>query len=534
MLDRYDLHELLRQYAAEKLAQMPEAETAALHDRHSAFYCTLLHEHNEDWHTVRQLKTLAAVTRDVDNVERALRWAIEQGEWPRLLEAIHSWRHYAHWQGHFTDAALCQAIVAKAEAQAAEATAISPECLRLWAIALAWHAGAVEPGMARQQLEQSLALLERPELAGEDTRPEKAFALYGQALVVALSDREAARRQYEQGLALYQALGDRVRIADGLVEIAILDWHIGNFNAALDRAQAALVIQQAQKDRYTQIGSLVVLGLIHHHLGHLDEAEQLHRQALSLAQQLGDKASLIGYRRHLAYTLLWQGQFAEAQQLAQDSLALCQELGLRDNGVPMHFTLACVLLHSGRYQEAWQQAADGLPLSQEFGSRNYEASLHYVLGQWAFVAGTFTEAQAAFAECAHIFRELQQNNLGIPLAGVGYVAYRLGHFPQARGHLAEALAGTLAIKAYMPLVFALPAVALLLAATGNESRALEIWTLAKRQPLVEKSKWFADVAGRALEALAASLPPEVAEVARERGRTLELWETAEALLNELG
>jgi hypothetical protein len=84
-----------------------------------------------------------------------------------------------------------------------------------------------------------------------------------------------------------------------------------------------------------------------------------------------------------------------------------------------------------------------------------------------------------------------------------------------------------------PIVFALPGVALLLAQADDVARAVEIWALARCHPFVANSRWFEDVAGRELEALAATLPLEVAEAAQARGRTLDLWQTAATLLTEL-
>ena len=74
---RYDVHELLRQFAAEKLAAAPEVE-AAVRDRHSAYYCNFLSERTDNWHTGRQLETLDAVTGEADNVQRAWLWAVDQ------------------------------------------------------------------------------------------------------------------------------------------------------------------------------------------------------------------------------------------------------------------------------------------------------------------------------------------------------------------------------------------------------------------------------------------------------------------------
>ena len=39
-------------------------------------------------------------------------------------------------------------------------------------------------------------------------------------------------------------------------------------------------------------------------------------------------------------------------------------------------------------------------------------------------------------------------------------------------------------------------------------RAVELYALASRHPLVAKSRWFADVVGEQIAAAAATLPPE--------------------------
>jgi hypothetical protein len=80
----------------------------------------------------------------------------------------------------------------------------------------------------------------------------------------------------------------------------------------------------------------------------------------------------------------------------------------------------------------------------------------------------------------------------------------------------------------------LPAVALLLADRGEVERATELYALAWTVPHVAHSRWYEDVAGRELAALAAGLPPEVREAAQARGRARDLWATAEELAAELG
>ena len=80
--------------------------------------------------------------------------------------------------------------------------------------------------------------------------------------------------------------------------------------------------------------------------------------------------------------------------------------------------------------------------------------------------------------------------------------------------------------------------ALLVASAGEvgpaqRERAVEIYALASRYPFVANSRWFYDVFGRHIDAIAANLPPEVAEAARERGRARDLQATVKELLVEL-
>jgi hypothetical protein len=51
---------------------------------------------------------------------------------------------------------------------------------------------------------------------------------------------------------------------------------------------------------------------------------------------------------------------------------------------------------------------------------------------------------------------------------------------------------------------------------------------------VAKSRWFEDVVGRQIAAVAATLPPDVVAAAQERGRARDLEATVAELLVELG
>ena len=80
----------------------------------------------------------------------------------------------------------------------------------------------------------------------------------------------------------------------------------------------------------------------------------------------------------------------------------------------------------------------------------------------------------------------------------------------------------------------LPVMDLFLAHQGERERAVELYALASRYNRVANSQWYEDVIGKHIAAVAATLPPDVVAAAQERGRTRDLWATAEELLAELG
>ena len=71
---------------------------------------------------------------------------------------------------------------------------------------------------------------------------------------------------------------------------------------------------------------------------------------------------------------------------------------------------------------------------------------------------------------------------------------------RAREHVREAPRITVEVEADFPLLRMLPVVALLLGDVGEAERAVAIYALASRYPLVANSRWFEDVVGKHLAA----------------------------------
>ncbi len=107
---------------------------------------------------------------------------------------------------------------------------------------------------------------------------------------------------------------------------------------------------------------------------------------------------------------------------------------------------------------------------------------------------------------------------------------------KAQQHLIKALEITIKFRAFHALLQVVSAISVVLVEDIDprlKQRAVELYALGETQPYVAKSQLFEDVAGRYVREATAGLPPEVVAAAQERGRALDWWETADALLEEL-
>ncbi len=86
---RYQVHELLRQFAAEKLAA-DAALASATNEAHSIYYCRLCRTLEHDFKGGAQTRAAERMQESLGNIRAAFAWAVEQAEWTRLANASFS------------------------------------------------------------------------------------------------------------------------------------------------------------------------------------------------------------------------------------------------------------------------------------------------------------------------------------------------------------------------------------------------------------------------------------------------------------
>jgi tetratricopeptide (TPR) repeat protein len=280
---------------------------------------------------------------------------------------------------------------------------------------------------------------------------------------------------------------------------------------------------------------LAMLGIVAIHQGQLEEAGRWVREGFTFLEEVGGRDQFMDGLWFLGWASLWLGRFAEACSVGEESLAFHEERRYRARAVSSRALFSHARVHLGQYGQARAQAQTGLADARETGFQGATGWLLLALGQVALVEEAFPEAQRLLQESVAAHRTGGvRHDVGVALVALGLASRGLGQLRQARQHLYEALHLATELGSCVPPMHGLPAAALLLADDGQSERAVEVYALASRYPFVANSRWYEDVAGQHIAAVAATLPPDVVAAAQERGRARDLAATVAELLDELG
>jgi tetratricopeptide (TPR) repeat protein len=310
-----------------------------------------------------------------------------------------------------------------------------------------------------------------------------------------LGDFGDAKRRFGEGLALYRALGNHSGVTNPLAHLAEIATVEGRFK----------------------------------------EAERLARESVATAREGGIRTELANALLNLGIVLEKVAEFSEARSVLQQSLALYTDLGHHNYITEAHAFLGSVEMHLGRYEQARGHLQESLALARKHGPPYCVGLNLLLLGSLGLAEGAHAQAHSLLQEGVDAYRETggHQDDKSWAQANLALATHELGDTPGAREHLCQAIEIAQKPRAVLPLLWALPVAAWLLVGEGENERAVELYALASRYPLVAQSQWFADVVGKQMLAAANTLPAGRVAILEERGRTRDLEATVAELLAEL-
>ena len=356
---RYLLHELVRQYAAEKLRDAGEHTATA--NRHLQYYLDLAEAAAPRLIGREQAAWVARMEGAHENVRAALTWALESRQVTLALRLAAALEQFWYLRGYWSEG---RAWLTRALAQSDDSI----------------------PALARAR-----ALFAAGELARYQSD-------YG-AAVALLTESEA----------LFQELGDSLGRALVLQGMAYVAQHQSDWGRARTLWEQVLPVFRAHGEDWRTGLALDGLGYVLLNQGDAERAEQLFAEGLCFYRRVGDKGAIADSLTLSATVALQRGDLARARVLCTEGILLHREIGHK-HGLAWALRLQGSITHElGDYDQAEANIAESLQVRYELQDAHGSAWSLEGLAELATVRGE-PERAARLWGAAEALREA----IGLP------------------------------------------------------------------------------------------------------------------------
>ncbi|HEY1014336.1 MAG TPA: adenylate/guanylate cyclase domain-containing protein [Herpetosiphonaceae bacterium] len=271
---RFLMLETIREYAAERLDQSPEA--AEVRGRHAGYALALAGEASGAWDTPEQAAWLARLDLEQENMRAALGWLVSASDAAAALPLALNLHNYWFARGNFSES-------------------------RRW-IEAALALGAELPPAHLAKAHVTL---------GHLTYVQGAYA--------------ASIPHTERGIALYRTLDDPKALAHALSICGMAARNVGDFAHSAALLDEALALVRATGDRPGEAQTLNDLGVQAFLQGDIERGVGLSEQSLALFRELGMAGSIGMVLNDLAEMVRFQGDYGRAAAMYEESLVFVRQ-----------------------------------------------------------------------------------------------------------------------------------------------------------------------------------------------------------------
>jgi predicted ATPase/DNA-binding SARP family transcriptional activator/Tfp pilus assembly protein PilF len=438
--DRYDMHEMLRQYATEKLQSDPQASEETQR-QHARYFAAFLERKKEHLNSAGQKQVLLEISTEIENAHQAWQHAVTRGDVPQVEQSLESlYRFYT------------------ARCRFQEGIDLFAQAIERWR-----------------------------EDSGQASVFGKVLARQG-TLYRHLGSYQQAKTALEQSLEIFERLGEQTEQVFCLINLADVIRSQGKYGEAAQLAQESLVLSRQIENPWGMARSLFLLGLVRYRTGDVDQAQALLEESLAIGRESGNTRLTMPPLNTLGDIACHRGDYAKARVVFEECLTLSRELDDRYS-VAVHLNNLGTVLHVvGRYEEAKPYYQESLGICHKIGDQNGQAIALSNLGEVAHALGAYREALVHYREALSIGRTTEdQWTTVICLNNLGETACALEDYEAAQAYLAEAVKIAAETQTLTVLLKALVNMAILLAAQDRRGRAATLLGLVRHHPASEQA-----------------------------------------------
>jgi predicted ATPase/DNA-binding SARP family transcriptional activator len=489
---RYHIHELLRQYAEEKLHQSDQNDQTR--DDHTHYYLTYLAEQTVNLKGADQFSTLKSIEIDIENIRQGWDEAVNNREFDLLNRALEAMYLFCLLQSRLEDG---KALFDKARQGLVPESGHEPHPLWL-VLEIRFYSSTESKTALHRRLKSSLALAR-----SRNDQSEAAFCLHTLATIAHYVDQNPhqAITFYKECVAIYRRLGEKYYLAQTLSKLGEAHQLIGQTELTLKCLNEAYRLQREIGDQMGESETLRALGMTSWQTGEYDAMDDHFDQAFAIQLRNNYVVGQASSNLYRGQVIFIRGNSALGRELVERGLN--QALNIVDYSTQAwcFCTLAIMDCAAGNYAEAerFVDQAEAITTDpyRQTGAGNPFLQLHI-----NFVLSILAAARADYQAAEyHLLQPLK-------------------------------LAVMTTSQPYMTLLMALSGI--LYAYGGQGEQAAELLGLALDQP-VKATGWMAQwrLLIHAKAELQDGLGPDAFEEALFRGKALALEATAKIVLKDL-
>ncbi len=358
---RYQLHELLRQYASSKL---DHAEREALARAHCHYYCDFLARRKPGLVEREQVKNSLEIEDELDNIRAAWQAAIDHKQLQAIKQAAAPYFYFCQIQSRYLEYVEVSELAVAVLAAAADWPGLAQVLVyRGWMLI---RIGRFEQAAAG--LKRSAALFEELQLTpdyGMGSHPLAPLTI----LTVIQGDYASAVALGQQ-LKLSMAGGyDKQNLGFACYGLTSAYLNLGEYETALNNAKEAVALFAEIGNHWISAYCHIELGNVHRAMGHYAEAERHYRESLRIRKDYKDPEGIAVATNHLGEIALLLHDYEAARQLYERSLAIYQELN--DQG-------GLAAAHHGLGQVAYQAGEAGLAVNHFRAALDIAGGINFI------------------------------------------------------------------------------------------------------------------------------------------------------------
>ena len=362
-LGRFDLHVLIRGYAAARLEEEPEEETL-VQEQHSRFFLSLVSEAGLELHSSHQQVALTRLSSEIANVRAAWTWAVIHEKIDLLSEAAQSLWYFFELRNYYREAE----------------------------IAFSYAADMVQRALNDQQAE----IMEAHRLMYAHALGQ--FLMYQAYFVMRLGQTNEADKLCQASISLLRSVKDPEALAHALTYYAVLNWTIGKLDLAWRLIQESLPLSKKHGSPWQIALFTGITGNVAYERGEYDHSYRLLLEALERSQTIGDPR-LIGFiSAYLGRTALKLERTPEIEGVLWEGSQMTQKAGDRFGYGLILEQLALVTHAKQDFNLSEQLFKASTDLFQNIGDIWYLAR---VLSSW----GDFKRSLGEFNQAVEYFKQ---------------------------------------------------------------------------------------------------------------------------------